>query len=325
MRNFNTNQTRHFYVDGVTVDSVEVKCELGTYPSKVGEVVEGLYFSGTNADNLPYRSDTIDPKKIVCVKHTKAAEMATKLLAHTITINPEVAANAAALAGKTVGLSVTVHQLFDYDDSNCTTFTVHHKVAAKETDEKFYEALAAAIKLAMPKPDKQYPYFDVKSSASGLVLTEMAQKYVRGKLTGEPVHMTVSFSLRADSYMDDEFVAWGVDNVAASGNVVPANYVLADLEYFAYGERGDYFRGNNWPNNVEPTYAISPKSTDEYDVLSVEYYWSGEAENVQRSPRLIQVAGPAANIKKMYDAVKNAIAGTPIAAASEESDPSTKE
>ncbi len=303
MRNFNTNQTRHFYVKGITVDGVATTAEIGKVLNEANGDVVAIYVKGTNADNLAYRSDTIDVKRITSVKQTASAKMATPLLKHTIVIDTAEFANAAALAGKTAKLAITVHQLFDYDDSNCVTFTVSHKVAASESDTDFYAAFKALIEKAMPKPDANYPYFEVTADASGLYITEKVQKYVRGKLTGEPVHISVAFGIASDSYLDDTFVAWGKDTVSTSGSV-PANYALADLEYFAYGERGDYFRGNNWPNNVEPTYAINPKSTAAYDVLSIEYYYAGGAEDVQKSPRLIQIAGSASDISSMLADIK---------------------
>jgi len=307
MRNFNTNQTRHFYTAGIAVDGVTTSATLATVLAEKNGAIAGLFFKGKNADGLDYRSDTIDPKRITCLKKTAAADMATPLMKHTIVINTAEFADVAALEGKTVKLAVTIHQVFDYDDSNSTVFTVEHKVAKSETAENFYKALKEAIEKAMPKPDKSFPYFTVTSSAAGLVITEAAQKYVRGKLTGEPVKISVAFGLAANSYMDDSDIVWGTDTVEKSGTTVPANYVLADLEYFAYGERGDYYRGSNWPNNVEPTYAISPKSSTAYDVLSIEYYWAGVAENVQKSPRLIQIAAAKATIDDLYTKIDNAI------------------
>ena len=310
MRNFNTNQTRHFYTNGIATG---VTASIGTVKSAADGDVTHVFVKGVNADGNDYRSDSVAVKNITSLKLTEAAAMATPLLKHTVTINTEAFANAAALAGKTVKLAVTVQQLFDYDDSNCVTFTVEHTVAASETNTVFYKALADAVAKALPTPDKKYPYLEASSDANGLYLTELAQKYVRGKLTGEPVHFAVSFGFAAASYTDDVNIAWGVDAVAASGNVVPANYVLADLEYFAYGERGDYYRGNNWPNNIEPTYVIDPKSTAAYQVLTIEYFYAGGAEDVQKSPRVIQVAGAdlsamLTELKKYLPAQKGDIA-----------------
>ena len=45
----------------------------------------------------------------------------------------------------------------------------------------------------------------------------------------------------------------------------------------------------------------------EYNVLSIEYYWQGGAENVQKSPRMIQIAAEAADsndvVTTLYEAL----------------------
>lgn len=281
MRNFNTNQTRHFYTNGLTVNGVTTTAAAGTVDGKY------VYVGGVNADGLQYRSDLIPiGSKATVVSSDK---LALPLLQHSIAINTDEFADGASMSGKVAKLTITVHQVFDYDDSNSRAFTVEHKVGVSETNTVFYKALADAIKKAMPVGDPQYPYFEVSSSADALVLTEAAQKYVRGKLSGEPVHISVAFGLASTSYLDDPSIQWGIDTVSKSAKTVPAAYALADLEYFAFGERGDYYRGNNWPNNVEPTYAINPNSTETYYIVNVEYNYAGNAENIQKSPRLIQV------------------------------------
>lgn len=300
MRNFNTNQTRHFYTCGIVTDGNEA---LAPIKDAAGAVVAFKY-KGTNADGLAYSSDMVKLANIKSLSVTSAADLAVPALQHTITIDTAAFANAAALAGKTVKLIITVHQLFDYDDSNRCVFYAEHTVAASETNTAFYAALKTAAEAAMPKPDKKYPYVTFASSANGLVITEALQKYVRGKLSGEPVHISVAFGIAATSYTDDPLVVWGKDTVAESTSVsLPANYILADLEYFAYGERGDYYRGFNFPNDFTPTYVIDPKSTTAYDVLNIEYFYAGDAENVQKSPRMIQIAGPTAKVAALKTAI----------------------
>lgn len=299
MRNFTTNQTRHFYTAGIG----ETTAEMRTVRQGKDSPVFGLFFMGKNADGLDYRTDIINLKNVVRVTVTKSSQMAIPLLSHTISLNTDEFADVKALEGKTIKLSITIHQLFDYDDDNCITFTVSHKVTAKETADKLFKALADDIEKSMPKADKNFPYFTVKSSAAGIVLTEALQKYVRGKLTGEPVKISVGFGLDSDSFTDDTVMLWGRDKIEKSSEVMPANYALADLEYFALGERSDTRRGFAYPNDVTPTYVIDPKSKTEYDVLSIEYYWCGGAENVQKSPRLIQIAGDTATIKALCDKV----------------------
>ncbi len=305
MRNFNTNQTRHFYVKGVTVGDVTTTADLGILENSLDQVTY-VFVHGKNADGLEYRSDIIPAKNIVSLKQTTAAALATPLLKHTITINTNEFANAAALAGYTVKLAVTVHQLFDYDDANSVVIPVMHTVAKSETNTNFYAAFKDALEKALPKADKKYPYFTITADANGLYLTEAPQKYVRGKLTGEPVKFSVAFNLASTSYTDDVNRVWGTDTVTAPGGFISGNYALADLEYFAYGERGDVYRGSNWPNDVEPTYAINPKGAA-LGTLDIEYFYAGDAEDVQKSPRGITIAGADADITEMYELLKGIV------------------
>lgn len=314
MRNFNTNQTRHFYVAGAdkTSGSISDNLDIQVKKTATGEI----YFLYKNADGLMTRSDTIDVKKVVSVKKTDASALATPLLAHIVSVDTD-AVTLASLVGKTIDCIVTIKQLFDYDEANSMTVTATVVGTSANTANAaaFHKELAMAIAKALPKSANGYPFVKVYSngtevtaktaasgvtgSANGVVLVQGMQKYVRGKLSGEPSLFDVAFRLH-DGNLED--VVWGKDEVKTVAQVntahstsispveVPGNYVLADLEYFALGERGDIYRGNNWPNNYDTTYVINPFSGN-YNVLTIEFYWSGEAENVQRSPRLIQVAG----------------------------------
>ena len=328
MKNFNTNQTRHFYVAGAVDSNVDTNLDIAVAQTETGE----LFFKYKNADGIVTRSDTIDPKKVVCLKKTLAAAMARKLMAHTVAVDTD-AVTLANLVGKTVDCIITIHGYFDYDDANSYTFVASVKgtSANTATAAAFHKDLAMAIAKAMPKPDPAYPLIRVYSNgsevtattaasavtgaAAGVVLVEGPQKYVRGKLSGEPCSFSVAFRY-AESNVED--IVWGKETVAPSAisgmTVIPAYYELADLEYFALGERGDIYRGSMWPNNYEPTYAIDITGATTYDVLSIEYYWSGEAENVQRSPRLIQIAGTSAVVNALYATVNAAVNPQPEAA-----------
>lgn len=317
MTNFNTNQTRQFYVAGAVNTAVDKNLDIALGTAQTGE----MYLKYRNADGLLTRSDTFDPKKITSVKKTTAAAMARKLMAHTIVVDTDTV-NLADLAGKTVTLVVTIHGYASYDESDSISYAIALDCNKTNTASAvaFHKALAIAIAKGIPTPDPLYPMVrifsngkevtkdtkeaDVTGSAAGVVLVEGVQKYVRGKLSGEPTPFSVAFRY-APSNVED--VVWGKDTVAASAisgfETMPANYLLADLEYFALGERGDMFRGSVFPNDRPTTYAIDPFGATQYDVLTIEYFWNGDAENVQKSPRMIQVAAPAAAITTLYDSI----------------------
>lgn len=304
--NFNTNQTRHFYVAGAdkTGSTISANLDIQAKQAATGE----FFFLYKNADGLLTRTDSIDPKKVLSLKKTTAAEMDTKLMKHTIAVDTS-AVTLSALVGKTLDCIITVRGLFDYDPANCISVvaSVVGNSTNTATATAFHKALAAAIAKVRPELVAGFPLFKVFSNgsevlpttaesnitgaAAGVVLVEAPQKYVRGKLTGEPCTFDVAFHY-ADGNMED--IAWGTDTVAASdissNTVVSGTRVVADLEWFALGERGDVYRGANWPNDIPTTYAVD--LSKQYDIVTIEYYWAGNAENVQKSPRMIQIACP---------------------------------
>ena len=269
----------------------------------------------------------------------------------TLSGTPVITGTSETLIGKAINCAVTVHGVFDYDESNSRTFNA--SVEANATNlasaSAFYNALGKAIFKAVPKDFVKV--YVVKSgttqevtatssdlsSCTGVVLVEGLQKFVVGKLAGETCPLSVSF--RLDGGKLGDFV-WGKDaNLVDGANstkvpataanvnsyistgtisptVYPANRVLANLEYFAAGERGDYYRGAFWPNDCPFVQAIDMSKT--YDVLTVEYFWSGDAEDVQKSPRMIQVAGTVTGsgsvtvnvAESLYDTLNGFINGT---------------
>ena len=330
MQNFNTYQTRHFYVAGAVDSSVDTNLDIALKQTATGE----MFFSYRNADGILTRSDTFDPKKVSSLKLTSSDDMAKPLMAHTVAVDTSVV-TLSSLVGKTLDCIITIHQVVDYDDASSRTFVA--SVVGDSTNTAsataFHKALAIAIAKALPRPVKGYPLIKVFSNgtevtastaasnvtgaAGGVVLVEGIQKYVRGKLTGEPCPFSVAFRL-ADGNVGD--IAWGKDTVAkcniTNNKVVPGGYILADLEYFALGERGDMYRGSMWPNDIQTTYVIDPSKS--YKVLTIEYYWQGGAENVQKSPRMIQVAAEMSGtgstatsaVDSLYSSIQSAMEGT---------------
>ena len=325
MTNFNTYQTRHFYVAEAIDANVDTNLDIALAATAESEY---FFFKYMNADGLVTRSDLINPKWIRSVKKTTSDEMARPLMVHTVALDSAV--TLADLKGKNVNLTVDFQEFIDYSPSS--GFAVTASIVGDNSNTAnataFYLAVAKALYKALPK--KEYPYvkiyagasgdteitddnFDsIAGYASGVVIAEAAQKYVRGKLSGEAIPFTVSTSVRASNI---DVFPWGVDTVAAGSDVIPAAQILADLEYFALGERGDVYRGSTWPNNFEPTYAID--LAEEYDVLTIEYYWQGTAENVQKSPRMIQIAAPAGGssagvVDTLFDDVQALMAGISI-------------
>lgn len=321
MKNFSTNQVRHLFVAGAVDANLDTNLDIAFGVTETGD----MYFKYKNADGLLTRSDTINVKKVRCVNKVAAADQATKLYAHTVAVDTS-AVTLANLVGKNIVCKVTFKGIFDESFSSTLSFNAVVVGDATNTASttNFHKDLAIAIAKALPTLDKNFPLLKVFSngtevtattaasavtgSSAGVVLVEAAQKYVRGKLSGEPIHFDVSFKLEDGNLKN---IVWGTDTVAPSAIsnniVVPANYRLADMEYFCLGERGDVYRGALWPNDYQPTYAIDPFSDTAYYVLTIEYFWNGDASDVQKSPKTMHIVGSSTVINSLYSSVMAAI------------------
>lgn len=315
MQNFNTNQTRHFYVAGAIDANLDTNLDIVLGQTATGE----MYFKYKNAEGEIVRTDSFDPKKIVSLKNTPAASLAKKLMMASVAADTNVIdfSSSSSYIGKAFDLRITIHGVFDYDDDNSQVIIASLVGDATNlaSQAAFTKAMAiAAAKNLVNNADPKYPLLkvfyngtevtktstvsDLSGSYTTFEIVQAPQKWVRGKLTGEPVNFSISSSVddvvSGVCYGKKPFLTEGssdiVESTVSGYTAISGDYKLADLEYFAYGERGDMIRGFNFPNNYETVYSIVPGTS--YSVLSIEYYWAGSAENVQKSPRLLQIAAP---------------------------------
>lgn len=342
MANFNTYQTRNLYVvkDFLASGEPDAAGELAMGTTATGEI----FFKYFNGDGLATRTDLIRPDSIVSLKKTAAADMNTPLPAYALTVDTD-AVTLSNCVGKVFTLTINLHEMLSYDMNDYMSVTASLVGTSTNTANAaaFLNAFAKEIINVMPKFTKKAPFkvYVVKSSsatevtktssdlasATGIVIVPQPCDYRRGVLSKD------IFTLSYTSRLHGEDVAWAKAllngsskemntvadvNTGLSTSISPANipsvYAIADLEYFTFGERGDDKRLFNWPHNYDPTYLVDLSKV--YDVVTIEFYWNGSAENVQKSPRMIQFAcegasGSAATslAGSIYDAVAAAQAG----------------
>lgn len=306
MFNFTTNQFRNLYVAkafktvGVGVDPETVLTnpgDIAVIDHKDGK----FHFLYRNGDGILTASDTIWNVEYKTKK--TAASLATDMLKSTVTLASGVTLN--DLKGKHVQVIVTLHEQIglEYSESYPIVVDVYVNATNGANATAFYKAFEDELNGAL-KPFQQKP-FAVTSSSAGLVIKQTEQKYVRGKLDATPINFDVRTSI-----LDEE--PWGAVAVAKSGEKVTGDYTIAALERFCLGERGDILRENAFPNNYEPTYLVNPvKGTSTYGLLTIQFYWAGVAENVQKSPRTIQIAAADSVVNSVDSAVEAIIAPAP--------------
>ena len=119
-------------------------------------------------------------------------------------------------------------------------------------------------------------------STTGIIIEEAEQPWVLGMMPQAFIPFTPQFLTIT---VDGEDRLWGVATVVTPTSTVPDGHLIADLEYFCMGARGDIYRGMGYPNTIKTTYLADPSAV--YDVLDIHYFYTGSNESVQKSEKTI--------------------------------------
>lgn len=119
-------------------------------------------------------------------------------------------------------------------------------------------------------------------STTGIIIEEAEQPWVLGMMPQAFIPFTPQFLTIT---VNGEDRLWGVATVVTPTNTVPDGHLIADLEYFCMGARGDIYRGMGYPNTIKTTYLVDPSAV--YDVLDIHYFSTGSNESVQKSEKTI--------------------------------------
>lgn len=331
MANFTTNQTLNLFVakavkkitnptvDPETIVTTVGDIAIGGIPNGAGLVPEDFYFVYRNGDDKLVRSDLVKVKNVEYVAVTTAAKLKTPLTKVTLVVNDDITFNAVtgSLLGQHVQVTVTLREYIglDYSESFPIVAEIIGTASNVDTKEHFYAAMKAALDEAIAS--YKITPFSVSSSAAGLVITEVAQPYVWGKFEGTPLHFDVSAAVYGSSPYDYDAFTWCDEPVrSATGTFVAnsGNNKIADLERFSFGESGDYLRETVWPNDYAPVRVMDEatrKGTD-FGMLTIQFFYAGNSEDVQKSPKTIHVAATDANITALKTLIDSVLAGNSI-------------
>lgn len=143
-------------------------------------------------------------------------------------------------------------------------------------------------------------------STTGIIFEEAEQDWHLGTMQTTNVNFTVQPTTINDGTSE---VIWGTVTKLVSINKVENGKNIADLEYFAMGARGDQYRMIGWPNVVYTKYLVDP--TLKYNVINLQYAYQGNAEDIQKSQKTIQLLVPKVGAT---NDVSNALANSIITA-----------
>lgn len=317
---FSTNQARQLYVaTALKSPNVIASDAAGSIAVKTDDAKSHLYFEYVGQGGLT-RSDLIDIKNVMYAKATDAAKLARKLKTVTVTLNDKVNGGA-PIGGQDYILKIAFRQFAGMsDENNYTKFGMVHAYTDMGASE-FYKELALSLVKNFSREATQLVKFTLTdnsnaavpvtvatkaSSLTGtykaLVIEEVEQDWVLGVKPQDVVYFDViSGNVTADG---DEAI-WGNIVEGKSDTKVANGKLIADLEYFCMGERGDIYRGVGFPNNIPTKYMVD--ASKEYHVLDIHYAYVGSNEAVQKSEKDITiVCADKAELNKIVSAVATA-------------------
>ena len=297
------NQVRQLYVAKALKANTAALTTAGDIVPKADTAKTTLYFQYMSPAGL-VASDKIDIKNIMYAKATSSDALAHKLVRYSVTLDADVSATPVAgqnyilrLAFRQyIGLSEE-DQYFKYGEviarSGMTASDFYKKMAislAKNLENKtestplvnIYLISAAAASTDVPVTAATKESDLTATDYNQIIIEEAEQPWVLGMMPQAFIPFTPQF---LTIEVDGQERLWGVATVVTPTKTVPDGHLIADLEYFCMGARGDIYRGMGYPNIIHTTYLADP--TLVYDVLDIHYFYTGSNESVQKSEKTI--------------------------------------
>ena len=328
MAQFSTNQVRHVYVANSLKSNAAGVTALGDLAviqakDHNGTATKGFYLLTKGYGGLT-RSDIVEEGKIEYVTSTAAAKMAHKKKQYTLSLANESSLwSSNAVTEKFANQDILVRMYFKQyisigEEDTYQKYGVVHTYTGM-TKAKFMDTLYNSLVANMSREDDKMVEFELtgKSQAgaatnsSTIVIKEKEPDWVLGvrqqawtnfevtaskaEIDGAEVNV---FTTDANLFIPSDF----------NGGTVSNSKVIADLEYFAMGDRADLYRNLGWPNVRPSKLLVDPEAANGYDLVDIVYYFSGPVEDVQRSRKQMTIVAPAgsgAAIKTAIDAIIN--------------------
>lgn len=283
MTNFSTNQVMQFYVlDG----TAEVKT------SKAGNTVVTF----THADGEKVTSDKIENIMYGKLTNAKALE-----IPYTVAdIKLDAAVNGGApVKGANYIVRISYPEVGGLGNEGWVTKVAPVLATSKVADaETLYDEIAKALNAAFGEEG----VLVAEADADGVSVTQkdLTKYYKRGM---RPLVVTPFTISAATIVIEGEevqpFAASSFKVVESDATPIVNGYKVADMEYFALGERGDQYRMMGWPDVIESNYRVANPAVG-YDVLVVHYAYKGANQNSHKSEKdLIVVSTDAAKLLKL--------------------------
>lgn len=329
MAAFSVHQVRQLYVANAYKENLAALKNAGDITVVKTNEGDAIYFQYMGAFLDKMRSDLIKIENITNLRATRAEDMATKLKGYTLTLDPNVNGGQ-PVAGQDYLLRLAFREYIGMSEADqyFKYGMVHVFPGLKASD--FYKEMALSLAANISK--------DVTALVDiylydGATETKVEEGVDPESLTGtytalriaeavQPWHLgtmpqgVIPFSVQPTTVLvDGDQRIWGKVESYDTKVVLPEGQLIADLEYFCMGERGDQYRNMGWPNVIPTKYLVDPSK--EYDVINIHYFYQGDGISVQKSEKDIQIVVPRpgekdySNINTVIKAIKTLVPGEP--------------
>ena len=332
---FSINQVRQLYVVKALKKGTEAPTIAGDIMPKADTAKTTLYFQFMSPAGI-VASDKIDIKNVISAKATASKDLAHKLVRYSVTLDTDVSAT--PIAGQNYILKLAFRQYIGLSEED--QYFKYGEVIARSgmTASDFYKKMAISLAKNLENKTESTPLVNIylnntatqgtevlvtattkesdlsKGNYDEIIIEEAEQPWVLGMMPQAFIPFTPQFLTIT---VDGEDRLWGVATVATSEKTVPDGHLIADLEYFCMGARGDIYRGMGYPNIIKTTYLVDPSAI--YDVLDIHYFYTGSNESAQKSEKTITLVAvnddEHAAMNALISAI-NAASGLAIAALS---------
>lgn len=329
------NQVRQLYVAKALKTNTADLTTAGDIVPKADTAKTTLYFQYMSPAGI-VSSDKIDIANIMYAKATSSDALAHKLVRYSVTLDADVAD--APVAGQNYILRLAFRQYIGLSEED--QYFKYGEVIARSgmTASDFYKKMAISLAKNLENKTESTPLVNIylisetastdvpvtsatkesdltATDYNQIIIEETEQPWVLGMMPQAFIPFTPQ-SLTIT--VDGEERLWAKAKVVTPKNTVPDGHLMADLEYFCMGARGDIYRGMGYPNIIKTTYLADPDAI--YDTLDIHYFYTGSNESVQKSEKTITLIavndGSHAVMNALIDAI-NTASGLTIATLSQ--------
>jgi len=239
----------------------------------------GFYILYTNASGQTVKSDRIAFDKIRSIK-------ALSYVAKTYRTD-----KLAIVAGDIVaGQDYIIRILFrDWGSGSAENQLFKHvgayRAKAGDTAATIVDALVALGNANFAREDYPALSFAKEAVTDKLVITEQPQPWVLGKKQARNLNYVIQ--LLPITKAGESVYDWATFETTMANPGRGNGTAMADLEYFAMGERGDIYRQKGFPYTWDVKYLVD--STKNYNILNIHFFETQEGEGVQAQEKELVV------------------------------------